>query len=82
MSKSYLDWRSNETPGRRWVDTGIIEENIAPQADSAVGVTMNPLLLARALVALQPGTQKAVASGGLLRRPVRSARCRSSGAWR
>jgi transaldolase len=69
MSENYLDWLSRATPGRWWVDTGVVEEIDAALADGAVGVTMNPLLLARGLVDAQRGTAQIVAAGSALPDP-------------
>lgn len=66
MSDTYLNWLSNRTPGAWWVDTGVSEEIDASRAENAVGVTMNPLLLARGLVDAQSGTREIVAAGGAL----------------
>lgn len=69
MSESYLEWLSRATPGRWWVDTGVVEEIDAALADGAVGVTMNPLLLARGLADAHAGTARIVSAGGALPAP-------------
>lgn len=67
MPNTYLTWLATRTPGRWWVDTGVLEEINQALAMGACGVTMNPLLLARGLAASAPGTREVVATGGPLR---------------
>lgn len=66
MNESFLEWLNRATPGRWWVDTGVLEEIDAALEDGAVGVTMNPLLLARGLADPRNGTARIVTAGGAL----------------
>lgn len=60
MESTYLDWMSRETSTTWWHDSGVPSEITASLAGGAVGVTTNPVLTYRALIAEKNSWKKEI----------------------